>query len=178
MKFTALALFTTLISTAVAIIPPGADTPLFYLVASSKNGGSGNLAPLRTTGGTGGYSTLTTSNPIGQFYFSQGTLTAAPLPGSTTTQRAVLGSIPLSTGCTEYGPFGFVGGSSSDKCAKYSPFAIQSDPENSQLGARLTFNSTGQFYACGSGEDVYYKTDPSQGPQDCTAIDLYTVPVN
>jgi hypothetical protein len=49
MKFSSLALFTTLISTAVAIVPPGADTPLFYLVASSKNGGSGNLAVSSST---------------------------------------------------------------------------------------------------------------------------------
>ncbi|XP_006456403.1 hypothetical protein AGABI2DRAFT_195536, partial [Agaricus bisporus var. bisporus H97] len=159
------------------IVPPGADTPLFYLVASSKNGGSGNLAPLRTTGGAGGYATLTGSNPIGQFYFYQGSLIASPRPGSTSPQRPLIGSLLNSTGCSEYGSLGFTEGSSTNKCARYNSFHIQSNPENAQLGARLSFNYFGQFYACGSGGDVWYKTTSSEGPGDCTAIDLYTVPV-
>ncbi|KAF7760999.1 hypothetical protein Agabi119p4_10408 [Agaricus bisporus var. burnettii] len=64
-----------------------------------------------------------------------------------------------------------------NKCARYNSFHIQSNTENAQLGARLSFNYFGQFYACGSGEDVWYKTTSSEGPGDCTAIDLYTVPV-
>ena len=36
----------------------------------------------------------------------------------------------------------------------YNTFSIQSDTENSQLGAQLSFNSVGGFYACGSGQDV------------------------
>ncbi len=81
-------------------------------------------------------------------------MTAAPAPGSTSTQRANIGAILGSTGCSTYGQLGFVTGSSSDKCAKYNSFQIQSDTENSQLGAQLTFNYVGGFYACGSGKDV------------------------
>ena len=36
----------------------------------------------------------------------------------------------------------------------FNTFGIQSDTENSQLGAQLTFNYVGGFYACGSGQDV------------------------
>ncbi|KAF9443866.1 hypothetical protein P691DRAFT_808208, partial [Macrolepiota fuliginosa MF-IS2] len=155
MKFTLLALLTAFAITTNAVIPPGADTPAFYLVASSSSTDS-NLLPLRTNGGAGGYATLTGTDPIGEFYFFQGKLVAAPLPGSTTTQRPLIGSIPISAGCSTYGPLGFTGGSSSDKCAQYNTFSIQSDGENSQLGAQLVFNSVGGFYACGSGQDVSY----------------------
>jgi hypothetical protein len=70
--------------------------------------------------------------------------------------RPLIGSVLGSTGCSSYGQLGFVEGSSSNKCAKYNTFNIQSDPENSQLGARLTFNFVGGFYSCGSGQDVSY----------------------
>lgn len=175
MKFITLSILTVFISTVTAIVPPGASTPLFYLVASSKNGGSGNLLvsthlnssphsltstikkPLRTNGGAGGYATLTGSGPIGQFYFSQGTLYTLPQqPNSISPQRALIGSILGSTGCSNYGSLGFTEGSSSNKCARYNTFNIQSNQENSQLGARLSFNFVGQFYACGSGEDVSF----------------------
>ncbi|KAF8326952.1 hypothetical protein F5887DRAFT_230113 [Amanita rubescens] len=166
-----------LASFAGAVRVPNADTPSFYFVASSAATGP-NLLPLRTSGGAGGYATLTGSGPIGVFYFYQGVLTAAAAPGSTSTTRALIGAIPLSTGCTTYGPLGFAG-SSSDKCAKYSSFQIQSDTENSQLGAQLTFNYVGGFYACGSGKDVWYQASPTSGPPGltCTPIALWTVPL-
>jgi len=177
MKFTLLAL-TALATTTNTVIPPGADTPAFYLVASSSSTNS-NLLPLRTDGGAGGYATLTGTGPIGEFYFFQGKLVAAPRPGETATQRPLIGSIPSSGGCSTYGPLGFTGGSSSDKCAQYNTFSIQSNGENSQLGAKLAFNSVGGFYACGSGQDVWYQVSQSDGPPglQCGPIDLYTVPV-
>jgi len=76
---------------------------------------------------------------------------AVPPPGSSMTQRPLIGAIPSSTGCTTYGPLGFTQGSSSDKCAKYDSFYIQSE---SQLGTQLSFNFLGGFYACGSNQDV------------------------
>ena len=85
------------------------------------------------------------------FYFYQGVLTAAPA-GSTVTQPAVIAAIPESD-CTTYGQLGFVT-DSSDYCAMYNTFSIQSDTESSELGSQLAFNSVGGFYACGSGQDV------------------------
>ena len=101
---------------------------------------------MRTTGGANGYATLTGTGPIGVLYFYQGALTAAPgIP-------ALIAAIPLSD-CSTYGQLGFAQ-DDSDKCALYNTFDIQSDTENSQLGAQLTFNYVGGFYACGSGQDV------------------------
>jgi hypothetical protein len=104
---------------------------------------------LRTTGGANGYATLTGDGPIGVLYFYQGALTAAT---GSTTQKALIAAIPASD-CTTYGQLGFAQ-STSDKCALYNTFSLQSDTENSQLGAQLSFNSVGGFYACGSGRDV------------------------
>ncbi|TFK35678.1 GPI-anchored small secreted protein [Crucibulum laeve] len=160
-----------------SIVPPGADTPEFYLVASSASNPA-NLLPVRTEGGSGGYATLTGTGSIGKFYFYQGALTGAPRTSSSSTLRPLIGSVLGATGCSTYGALGFTEGSSSNKCARYSSFYLQSNPENSQLGARLTFNWVGGFYACGSGQDVWYKVNPSDGgPSDCSPIDLYTVPV-
>ncbi|KAF8345105.1 hypothetical protein F5887DRAFT_229733 [Amanita rubescens] len=181
-------------SFAGAVTVPGASTPSFYLVASSNTTGP-NLLPLQTSGGAGGYATLTGSGPIGVFYFYQGVLTAAPAPGSTATQRALIGAVPLSGGCSTYGQLGFVVGSSSDECALYNTFSIQSDTESSLLGSQLSFNSVGGFYACGSGQDVgvdvqcriftndyfqvWYQASPTSGPPglQCAPIALWTVPV-
>ncbi|KAF8326939.1 hypothetical protein F5887DRAFT_1164314 [Amanita rubescens] len=153
-----------LASFAGAVTVPGADTPSFYL-------------PLRTSGGTGDYASLTGNGPIGVFYFFQGRLTASSPSGDTNTQRPLISGDPVSTGCTTYGPLGFVQGSSTNKCALFDAFQIQPDTENSQLGAGLTFNYVGGFYACGSGQDVWYKVHPEDGPSDCTSITLWTVPV-
>ena len=87
------------------------------------------------------------------YYFTGGVLTAAPDSTTTSTQRALIGPV-FSSGCTAYGALGFTSGSSSNKCVLYNPFTIQSDTENSQLGAELVFDGTGGFYACGSGQDV------------------------
>ncbi|PFH47143.1 hypothetical protein AMATHDRAFT_50519 [Amanita thiersii Skay4041] len=180
MKFTFSALLSAaaLFSVTSAVVVPGADTPEFYLVASSGNSGA-NLLPLRTNGGAGGYATLTGSGPIGKFYFYQGKLVAA-IDGSTATQRPLIGSVLGPTGCTTYGSLGFTQGSSSNKCARYDSFYIRSNEQNSQLGAKLTFNWVGEFYACGSAQDVWYKVNPDDGPggvSPCNRIDLYTVPV-
>ena len=80
----------------------------------------------------------------------------------------------------------------------YSSFNIQPDAEGSRLGAQLVFNFVGDFYACGSGQDVgvdvqfvvytvfaddlfqvWYQADATDGPPglQCSPINLYTVPV-
>ena len=80
----------------------------------------------------------------------------------------------------------------------FNSFQIQSDTENSQLGAQLVFNYVGSFYACGSGHDVgvdvqfvlcrifiddffqvWYQASPTSGPAglQCVPISLYTVPL-
>jgi hypothetical protein len=111
------------------------------------------------------------------------------------TDRANIGAIPVSSGCSTYGPLGF-SASSTDKCAMYDSFYIKSNPENAQLGAKLVFNWVGGFYACGYSRDVgvdvqfvvcriftdefsqvWYKVARDDGPAGCSAIDLYTVPV-
>jgi hypothetical protein len=90
------------------------------------------------------------------FYFYQGMLLAAnpnpadPIP----TLRPIISSNFIANGCSTYGSLAFVEGSSSNKCARSSSFYIQSDQENSQLGAKLVFNWVGGFFACGSGLDV------------------------
>ena len=60
---------------------------------------------------------------------------------------------PEFSGCTADGPLGFTR-NTTVKCDEFTTFALQSDTENSQLGAMLTFNSVGGFYACGSTQDV------------------------
>ena len=92
-------------------------------------------------------STLTGTGTIGQFFFFQGNF----VEGSST-NGGYIGAVPISAGdCSTSGQLGF--GSSSDKCVIRSGFSIQSDPENSQLGASLSFGSGG-FFACGTGLDV------------------------
>ena len=65
--------------------------------------------------------------------------------------RVLIGSQPFTLGCTSYGQLG-TSTSSSDYCAQYNSFEIQSDTENSQLVAFLVFNYVDGFYACGSGQ--------------------------
>ncbi|KIM36401.1 hypothetical protein M413DRAFT_449124 [Hebeloma cylindrosporum] len=189
MKFVNLTLFTLcavlspLVSCVVATPTieqrarvPGADTPEFYLVSSSQST-QANLLPLRLSGGSNGYASLTGSGPIGVYYFYQGKFVGAQISTPALSSPALIGAIPISSGCSTYGPLGFAG-SSSDKCAIRDTFGIQSNTENSQLGAKLVFNSVGGFYACGSGLDVWYKVAAGDGPTGCSPIDLYTVPVN
>ncbi|KAJ3502687.1 hypothetical protein NLJ89_g8770 [Agrocybe chaxingu] len=166
MKFTnivaALSSVAALLSGAASVVLPGADTPLFYLVASSPVS-SANLLPLRINGSSFGYSALSGSGPIGQFYFQQGRLRGHDTAGSTALQyfMPLISSQLTSTGCTTYGPLGFFPGPSTNKCARYEYFGIQSNIENSQLGAKL----------------VWYKVDAADGPTECSPIELYTVPV-
>ena len=161
----------SLITLVSSVVVPGASTPIFYLVASTSSAPAANLLvrdfhllwspkfietfylqPLRLTGGANGYTTLSGSGPIGKFYFYQGKFVALDSTQSST-DRGNIGAVPLSSGCSTYGQLGF-SPSSSDKCANYNTFNIQSDTENSQLGAFLVFNFVGGFYACGSGNDV------------------------
>jgi hypothetical protein len=150
--------------------------------------------PLRLNGGAGGYSSLTGSGPIGRFYFQSGKLVALDPAGTTNNYRTLIGPILGST-CSTYGALGFTQGSSSNKCALYDNFQIQSNTENSQLGAKLVFNYQGGFYACTASKDVsqsfrqsttssviknfqvWFKLNPADGPSGCSPIDLYTVPV-
>ncbi|EDR03468.1 GPI-anchored small secreted protein [Laccaria bicolor S238N-H82] len=172
MKFAPLALLAALPSLVSAIVPPGASTPLFYLVSSSSTS-SANLLPVHLDGTL---SPSSSSSPPAQFYFSQGSLYALSSPTSSPPYRVLLSLSPISTGCTTYGGLGFVQGSSSNKCASYSGFQIQSNTQNSQLGAQLVVNFQGGFYEC-SGSTVVYKVNPGDGPSGCTPVSLYTVPV-
>ena len=164
MKFTPLALLAALPSLVYAIVPPGASTPLFYLVSSSSTSSANLLvsppsslfSPTHTHPVTqpvhlDGTLSASSSSPPAQFYFSQGSLYA--LSSSTSPYRVLISLSPSSTGCTTYGGLGFVQDSSSNKCASYSGFQIQSNGQNSQLGAQLVVNFQGGFYEC-SGNTV------------------------
>jgi hypothetical protein len=116
------------------------------------------------------------------------------------TEQGFIAAALISAGdCSTYGPLGFGSSTGTDKCGTFGTFGLQSDSENSQLGAALTFNSVGGFYACGSGQDVrydfffflpreatctdsvfqvWYKVNAGDGPTGCSAINLYTVPVS
>lgn len=155
-----------------AIVPPGASTPLFYLVSStSVSPGTLNLLPVLLNGALYG-----SSSPA-LFYFSQGSLYALSSPTSTSPYRVYINSVPEPT-CTTSGALSFTqSGSTTNKCAEFSGFRIQSDTENSQLGAQLVVNFQGAFYAC-QGNNVVYKLNPTDGPSGCLGpISLYTVPV-
>ena len=160
----------SVITLVSSVVVPGASTPLFYLVSSTSSNSAANLLvrvfcllsflifietlylqPLRS-GGAGGYTTLSGSGAIGQFYFFQGKFVMLDSTQSSSA-RGNIGEIPASSGCTTYGPLGFFG-SSTDKCANFGTFSIQSNGENSQIGAFLVFNGVGGFYACGNGNDV------------------------
>ncbi|KAF8641737.1 hypothetical protein AX16_009814 [Volvariella volvacea WC 439] len=165
----------TLPSAVNAYRPPGADTPAFHLVSSSTSGSS-NLLPVRIDNSIGGYATLTGSQPIAIFYFTQGRLVAAPPPGGNLQQLPIIDAQQIGNGvCTTYGAWVFHQGSNSNRCAKGNAFYIQSNPENAQLGARLTFDWQGGFYACGADKRIYYKLAPGDGPQGCDPVDLWTV---
>jgi len=178
-KFAALCmLIGSVIPLVSSLVIPGASTPVFYLVATTPGSSDpANLLPVRLSGGTGGYASLTGSGPFGQFYFYQGYFVVV---GSTPTilDQVLIASQPYVSGCTPYGQLGY-STSDSDYCAQYHSFEIQSDTENSQLGAFLVFNYVGGFYACGSTLDVWYIADPTNGPSglQCSPINLYTVPV-
>ncbi|KIJ97823.1 hypothetical protein K443DRAFT_681256 [Laccaria amethystina LaAM-08-1] len=163
-----LASFPALIS---AIVPPGASTPLFYLVSTTSTSPTLNLLPVLLNGALFG------SSPSALFYFSQGSLYALSSPTSTSPYRVFINSVP-EPDCTPSGQLSFTqSGSTTNKCAQFSGFQIQSDTQNSQLGAQLVVNFQGGFYAC-QGNNVVYKLNPTDGPSGCLGpISLYTVPV-
>lgn len=149
---------------------PGADGPEFYLVASSKDP-LANLKvrfimkatfycthlyqPLRTQGGEYGFATLTGSGSIGQFHFSEGSFIGAPRYMGDDTLQPNIGAIPQRpAGCTTFGPLGFTTESTTYQCALFSKFDIHSNQADSRLGAKLVFNNTGGFYACGPYQEV------------------------
>ncbi|KAJ2912922.1 hypothetical protein MD484_g7487, partial [Candolleomyces efflorescens] len=135
-------------------------------------------APVRLNGGSNYFAILTGTGPIAKFYFAGGQLVALDPQSSGQPYRALVNTQQTGTGtCASYGQFGTVYGSSSNKCASYNTFGLQSNSENSQLGARLTFNWVGEFYVCGTDKEVYYKVNSADGPSGCTPISLYTVPV-
>ncbi|KAF8641744.1 hypothetical protein AX16_009821 [Volvariella volvacea WC 439] len=157
-----------------AYVPPGADTPAFNLVSSSTTG-SLNLLPLRFDPNNG-LTTLSGSFPVAVFYFKQGRLTVAPAPGGFSERRPLIDTKQIGVAtCATYGAFQFVEGGTTNKCASFNSFYIQSNPENAQLGARLTFNWVGGFYGCGADKAVHYKINPGDGEQGCNPIDLWTV---
>lgn len=161
----------------LSVVLPGADTPLFYLVSTSGSS-TDNLLPLRINGGTGDFATLTgTGGPVGNLYFINGKLVVQDPAGSINTYKPFINAAVGGSGCTNFGPLGFVQGSTTNKCALFESFQIQSDAENSQLGARLVFNFEGGFFVCGAGQDIWYKASPIDGPSDCNRIELYTTPV-
>ncbi|TEB23412.1 hypothetical protein FA13DRAFT_1694415 [Coprinellus micaceus] len=170
-------LFTTISSFAWAIIVPGADSPSFYLIAVST--GTSSVRPAILSSG-GGYASLQGSGFPIQSYFFQGQLKAALDRSGEPSHRPYVDTGFTDTGsCATYGRLGYLEGSSTstNKCASYSSFQIQSNPENSQLGARLTFNSVGGFYSCGAEEEIWYKVNEGDGPTSCYPVQLYTVPV-
>lgn len=178
----ALALASIVPALVSAVTLPNADTPLFYLVATGPESSGVNHLPLRLRGGTNwDASLLTGDGPIGKFHFWQGRLVAPDLNNQfngidqlpyINTQQTGAGS------CATHGRLQITqAGGSTNKCASWNSFWLHSNEENSQLGAKLTFNWRGDFYVCGADKQVYYKVDAADGPQDCVKIDLYTVPV-
>jgi hypothetical protein len=109
---------------------------------------------LRISGGTDDFATFTGIGPIGQLYFDQGKLVAQDPNGSTNVYKPFVSAIPSSSGAPRMDSLGFIQGSTTNKCASFDNFQIQSDTENSQLGAALVFNYQGGFYACGPSQDV------------------------
>ncbi|EAU82393.1 hypothetical protein CC1G_06703 [Coprinopsis cinerea okayama7 len=177
----------TLLSGLIALVPslvhgvtvPGGDTPLFYLVASGPDSAGVNFLPVRLHGGSI-QSVLTGTGPIAKYYFRQGQLVALDpnYPDGTLNWRPLVNTLQTGTAtCATYGQFSNVLGASTNKCASYNSFYLEANPENSQLGSRLTFNWQGGFYVCGTAKEVWYKVSSSDGPGDCTPIQLYTVPV-
>ncbi len=110
--------------------------------------------PLRFPSAGGSSATLSGSGSFPKWYFWQGNLVAVDPTGSSTPFRPLVDESPDGFGCSTSGPLGFVQGSSSNKCAKYGSFQIQSFVENGQLGAKLVLDFTGGFYACGSTNNV------------------------
>ncbi|KAF8954877.1 hypothetical protein BDZ97DRAFT_1798900 [Flammula alnicola] len=153
---------------------PNADTPAFYLVSSSQS--SANLLPLRMNSGGAGHVSLLGGGTPALFYFYQGQLTVYDPNGNSFPYRPLIDSAQDANGCENFGALTFVQGTSTNKCSRYTSFQIQSNNQDSQLGAELVFNYVGGFYACNSGQEVWYKINANDGPSGCQPIHLYTVP--
>uniref|UniRef100_A0A8H7XP81 Uncharacterized protein n=1 Tax=Psilocybe cubensis TaxID=181762 RepID=A0A8H7XP81_PSICU len=130
-----------------------------------------------SAGGGGGPASLLGSGTPARFYFYQGELAVHDPDDSSFPYRLLINTIPAAGGCTNFGALHFVQGTSTNKCASYESFQLQSNQQDSQLGAELVFNFTGGFYVCNSGAEVWYKINSGDGPSDCVPIRLYTVPV-
>lgn len=165
-----------------AVRIPNADTPLFYLVAASSSQSFNLLVrslfpstgclvrsligsqSLRFPSGSGTWASLLGSGSFPKWYFWQGNLVVVAPDGGSTPWRPFINTIPAANGCSKSGPLGFTLGST-NKCAKYGNFQIQSFGENSQLGAKLVVDYTGGFYACGSNSfDVGFSLCPGRNP--------------
>ncbi|KAF9481485.1 hypothetical protein BDN70DRAFT_876275 [Pholiota conissans] len=170
-----LAALVTLPTLAWSVSVPNADTPVFYLVSSSTS--SSNLLPVRMSSTGNGYASLTGTGVPAQFYFYQGRLTIYDPNNNSLPYFPLINSFQNDVAsCDTFGALVFVQGGSSNKCAKSSSFQIQSNGQNSQLGAELVFNYVGGFYSCSNGQEVFYKLNPSDGPTGCDRIHLWTVP--
>ena len=133
---------------------------------------------------------------IATFDFTQGNLLAHLRPPHRSINptidnafTAYIDSLPEKGGCARHGVLKFLpsGPSSSNKCAKYGKFSLQSNSENAQLGSKLDFHDErsgdkaekGGFYLCGHQLDrvqVYFKVDATDGRQDgCYPVDLWVV---
>ncbi|KAG8931199.1 hypothetical protein FRC02_003095 [Tulasnella sp. 418] len=150
-------------------LAPRQNTADFYLVATSSDANY-NLKPLRISGID---ASLTTGTPA-KFYLDGQNLrvhgTSDPYPPYTW-----IGFGVAAFGCSVDGPVNIFAGSSSNKCARASPFALTSYDQNAQLGARAIWNWdwTGSFFACSGGSVRYSTTSTLSG---CTPIKLWTVP--
>lgn len=154
--------------------------------------------PVRHRGSSANYYSILTGNgPIAKFFFQSGRLVAlnpTDPQGSTHAWVPIINTSLTANGCATFGQLGLIYGGSTNKCASYNTFGLQSNEENSQLGAHLVFNWTGGLHVCGAEKEVrysprfehvnaddshqvWYKLSPSDGPSDCTPIELYTVPV-
>ena len=113
------------------------------------------LQPVRMSSAGSGYASLTGTGVPAQFYFYQGRLTIYDPNNNTLPYLPLINSFQNNVAsCDTFGALVFVQGGSTNKCAKYSSFQIQSNGQNSQLGAELVFNYVGGFYSCSSGQEV------------------------
>lgn len=107
-------------------------------------------------GGGGGSASLLGSGTPALFYFYQGQLTVYDPNGNSFPYRPLINTVQGASGCGNFGALQFVQGTSTNKCASYSSFQLQSNQQDSQLGAELVFNYVGGFYACNSGVEVCF----------------------
>ncbi|KAJ3538437.1 hypothetical protein NMY22_g5169 [Coprinellus aureogranulatus] len=160
-----------LVDFVAAVMVPGASTPLFYLVASGTTSTSCFFPYVRLRDSSGAWF-ISDSGAPAQFYFMGNRLVVNGRQSSVNTRQVGSGS------CANSGQVVTTPGSNTNKCATFDTFGLESNRENSQLGAHLVFNNVGSFYVCGRQRDVYYKRNPSDEPSDCTTpLQLKTLAV-